>query len=548
MKTHNPLIDLCERFATITPDLETVFQRDTAALKRVKETAEKLKNDASSGQLNTLIFGHYNAGKSTFINALLGQEVAPMGDVPLTASIDRYEWKGHTLYDSPGINAPIEHEKVTDDFIDRECNAVIYVISTGGSIEESATWERLCRFVSQKKAVLIIINDKSGYELNGIEFAHILKTVYENMQTAARKINIGDPLDKINVLHVKARTALKARLEGKQVLLQKSGILEAENVLRRFLETSTEKILASNRERACVLVNKAIATLSSEAGSEIGLKISACRSEIEGERIRLESALVEAVRVLAEREIESLQDTVRGIGRQEADVEALLTKSFGLSQERLATGVEKQLRAELERSDSVVRRTTELLKSQLKLANVDIAEVQLKAAMTGTTGQDETIGDDIAAGILKQVKELPIGDWTESGVKILLKQGKEWFPKLFKGIGPKTMGKWAGTAGKAAGPVLMVLQSSYELYQAQKEENHAREQHRQFVASVMSTVRQAFDDAVEQYELMFKRVSKAALDPVLEALDQQALALKTVSDANQSMRERLGIWTRELDA
>jgi hypothetical protein len=296
------------------------------------------------------------------------------------------------------------------------------------------------------------------------------------------------------------------------------------------------------------LVNKAIATLSSEAGSEIGLKISACRSEIEGERIRLESALVEAVRVLAEREIESLQDTVRGIGRQEADVEALLTKSFGLSQERLATGVEKQLRAELERSDSVVRRTTELLKSQLKLANVDIAEVQLKAAMTGTTGQDETIGDDIAAGILKQVKELPIGDWTESGVKILLKQGKEWFPKLFKGIGPKTMGKWAGTAGKAAGPVLMVLQSSYELYQAQKEENHAREQHRQFVASVMSTVRQAFDDAVEQYELMFKRVSKAALDPVLEALDQQALALKTVSDANQSMRERLGIWTRELDA
>lgn len=548
MKTHNPLIDLCERFATITHDLETVFQRDAAALKRVKETAEKLKNDASSGQLNTLVFGHYNAGKSTFINALLGQEVAPMGDVPLTASIDRYEWKGHTLHDSPGINAPIEHEKVTDDFIDRECNAVIYVISTGGSIEESATWERLCRFVSQKKAVLIIVNDKSGYELNGSEFAHIRIIVYENMQTAARKMNIGDPLDKINVLHVKAQTALKARLEGKQVLLQKSGILEAENVLRRFLETSIEKILASNRDRARVLVNKAIATLSSEVGSEIGGKISACRNEIEGERIRLESALIEAVRTLAEREVEAIQDTIIGISRQESNIEILLTKSFDRSQERLATGVEKHLRAELEHSDSVVRRTTDMLNRQLKLANVDIAGIKLKAAMTSTTDQDDTIEEEIAAGILKQVRELPIGDWTESGVNILLKRGKEWFPKLFEGIGKKTMGKWAAIVGKAAGPVLMVLQSSYELYQAQKEENHAREQHRQFVASVMSTVRQAFDDAVEQYELMFKRVSKAALYPVLEALDQQALALKTVSDANQSMRERLGTWTRELDA
>lgn len=548
MTTQNPIIHLRDRFTAIRPELEAVFQSDAAELQRVRETADKLDQDAARGQLSTLVFGHYNAGKSTFINALLGREAAPMGDVPLTARIDRYEWQGHVLYDSPGIDAPIEHEAVTDGFIERDCNAVIYVIATGGGIEEAATWDRLCRFVGQKKAVLVVVNDKSGFDLNGADFARIRSTVYDNMQAATRKLCLGDPLDRIEVLHVKARTALKARLEGKQGLLQKSGILEAEDVLRRFLEASTEKILASDRERARAVVNQAIAALSSQAGGEAGRQLAVCRGEIETERVRLESALVESVRALAQREIESLHGTVSGIGAQEGDAAALLTGAFERSQARLLTGVEKQLRSELERSEAVVRRATELLKSQLKLADVDIAEVELKAAMAGGAGPDAAGGDDMAAGILKHVKELPVGDWTENGVKILLKQGKEWFPKLFKGIGPKTMGRWAGVAGKAAGPLLMVLQSGYELYQAHKEEERAREQHRQFVASVMSTVRQAFGDAVEQYELMFKRIAKAALDPVLDALDRQALALKTVSDANQSTRERLAAWTRDIDA
>jgi ABC-type hemin transport system ATPase subunit len=547
MTPQNPLIQLRERFEAIRPDVEAVFQGDAAALKRVRETADKLEKDANSGQLNTLVFGQYNAGKSTFINALLGREAAPMGDVPLTASIDRYDWQGHVLCDSPGIDAPIEHEHVTDGFIERECNAVVHVIATGGGIEEAATWERLCRFVSQKKAVLIVVNDKSGYELHGADFAQLRNTIYDNMQSAARKLGLDDPLERIDVLHVKARTALKARLEGKQGLLHKSGILEAETVLRRFLEASTEKILASDRERARTLVNEAIAELSSQAGSETGRQLAACRSEIEGERMRMESALVEAVRTLAEREIESLHATVSRIGAQEADVGGLLTSAFEHSQARLVTVVEKQLHSELEHIEAVVRRVTEMLNNQLKLANVDIAGVELKAVALGPAGQGEAGGEDIAAAILKQVKELPVGDLTENGIKLILKQGKEWFPKLFKGIGSKTMGKWAGVAGMAAGPLLMVLQSGYELYQAHREEEQARERHRQFVVGLMSTVRQAFGDAVEQYELMFKRITKATLDPVLDALDRQALALKTVSKAHEATRGRLADWTRELD-
>lgn len=411
MTTLNPLIHLRDRFGAIKSELEAVFQGDAAALQRVRETAAKLEQDAVSGQLKTLVFGHYNAGKSTFINALLGREAARMGDVPLTARIDCYEWQGHVLYDSPGIDAPIEHEAVTDQFIERECNAVIYVIATGGGIEEAATWERLCRFVSQKKAVIIVVNDKSGFDPNGQDFARIRSTVYDNMQDAARKLDLGDPLDRIQVLHVKARTALKARLEGKEGLLQKSGILEAEDVLRRFLEASTEKLLASDRERARTVVNAAIATLASQAGSEAGRQLTACRGEVEGERVRLESALVEAVRALAQREIESLHGIVSGIGAQDANPGALLTAAFERSQARLLISVEKQLRIELGRSEAIVRRATELLDSQLKLAEVDVSAVELKGTIAGAAGPLEAGGGDVAAAvILKRVKDLPVGD------------------------------------------------------------------------------------------------------------------------------------------
>lgn len=548
MATQNPLVDLRDRFDTIRPVLETVFQDDSDALQRVRETAAKLQRDADSGRLNTLVFGHYNAGKSTFINALLGQEVAPMGDVPLTARIERYEWQGHLLYDSPGIDAPIEHEAVTDEFIERECNAVVYVIATGGGIEEAATWQRLCGFVRQKKAVLVVVNDKSGFELNGMDFARIRDTVYENMQLAARQLGIADALDGVQVLHVKARTALKARLEGKPGLLQKSGLLEAETELRRFLQASTEKVLASDRERARAIVNEAVSALSQDAGGEAGRQLAACRNEVETERRRLESALVEAVRSLVAREIESLERTVGAIDGQSTDLQSLLNGALERSQERLAVGVEKQLDAELQRSEGVVRRATEVLRQQMRVAQVGIDAVELKAGGAAPTSQDGPAegGYDIAAELLQKAQGVGVDDMTQTGVKYLLEQGKKLLPELFKGIGPKTIGKWAGMAGRAAGPLLMALQSAYELYRAGKDDSRARERHSRFVASVMATARQAFKDTADQYELVLQRVASAAFDPVVQALDRRALELATASDAQKATREQLAAWTRSL--
>ena len=45
--------------------------------------------DASKDTVPICVMGNYSSGKSTFINALIGQEVLPSGDMPVTAKIYR---------------------------------------------------------------------------------------------------------------------------------------------------------------------------------------------------------------------------------------------------------------------------------------------------------------------------------------------------------------------------------------------------------------------------------------------------------------------------
>ena len=73
-----------------------------------------LRVKSVQNQPRIMVYGYYNAGKSTLLNALMGEVKAEMADRPLTAKVDEYEWNGYTLLDTPGIDAPIEHEDIAN--------------------------------------------------------------------------------------------------------------------------------------------------------------------------------------------------------------------------------------------------------------------------------------------------------------------------------------------------------------------------------------------------------------------------------------------------
>lgn len=125
---------------------------DVAALRQAVEDLEEL--------FLLVVVGEFNAGKSAFINALLGEDVLPEGVTPTTASINLLRYgpqptessasdyvtnrtypapflRDISVVDTPGTNAIIrQHETLTRRFVPR-ADMVLFITSTDRPFTES---------------------------------------------------------------------------------------------------------------------------------------------------------------------------------------------------------------------------------------------------------------------------------------------------------------------------------------------------------------------------------------------------------------------------
>lgn len=93
-------------FETVHPVIEKIIKDD----KRIVKDLNKV-SDALNDVIPICIFGNYSAGKSTFINAMIGNEVLPSGGDPVTAKIFKIKRSIHE--DIAVINFEISNEKYT---------------------------------------------------------------------------------------------------------------------------------------------------------------------------------------------------------------------------------------------------------------------------------------------------------------------------------------------------------------------------------------------------------------------------------------------------
>lgn len=73
-------------FATVQPIIEKIVKDDLNVCKDLNKVSDALKDI-----IPICVFGNYSAGKSTFINALIGAEVLPSGGDPVTAKVYKIE-------------------------------------------------------------------------------------------------------------------------------------------------------------------------------------------------------------------------------------------------------------------------------------------------------------------------------------------------------------------------------------------------------------------------------------------------------------------------
>ncbi len=178
------------------------------------------------------IYGIYNAGKSTLVNGLTGRDQAPVADVPTTDKIIPYKWNEYTIYDTPGINAPIEHESLSKKHI-AESDVILFVLDTEGAFNFGKNYRELTEIVESRKQVLIVLNNKSGYDIKKEdgqrELAKIVNHIYEDFSEMYVSSH-GNIQDKFSIIIVNAKLAFKARCSIDIDDQKREKFLEASNI------------------------------------------------------------------------------------------------------------------------------------------------------------------------------------------------------------------------------------------------------------------------------------------------------------------------------
>lgn len=230
--------ELLERERLVIADLAGLLGRLEARPEDVTELRTALSD--LEGLFLLVVCGEYNAGKSTFLNALLGQKVMLEGVTPTTDRVTivtygpvardfeespfvlRREVPAEVLrdlafVDTPGTNAVIkQHQELTERFVPR-ADLVLFVTSADRPFTESER-QFLELIRSWGKKVVVVVNKFDI--LQASEQAQVLNFVREHA-AATLQTPVGDAPQ---VFGVAAREAYKARTAGNDAALQESGL------------------------------------------------------------------------------------------------------------------------------------------------------------------------------------------------------------------------------------------------------------------------------------------------------------------------------------
>jgi len=283
-------------------------------LRRFREARDQL-----TGLFLLVVAGEFNAGKSSFINALLGERVLPEGVTPTTDRINLLRYgpevteqhleafllertfpadllREITIVDTPGTNAIIRrHEELTRDFIPR-ADLVLFVTSADRPFTES---ERgfLERIREWGKKIVFVVN-KVDILARPEERQQVLEFVREHAQALLAEAP--------RILPVSARDALAARADGSADGWRASGFDEVDTYLVRTL----------NQEERIRL--KLLNPLN------VGLRLAARYKDVAFERLKLLTQDIETIQSIDRQLALAHDEMVRDVEPRLARLDVLL--------------------------------------------------------------------------------------------------------------------------------------------------------------------------------------------------------------------------------
>lgn len=413
---------------------------DSAVTERFRTVQEVFEDKKTKADAVIMVYGVYNAGKSTLINALLGCEKAATGDIPLTDTVSAYQWGQYSILDTPGVDAPKEHENVTKAQM-LTADAIIFVVDPVGIAEEAKTLFVLMDLQAEGKQVFLVFNEKKV--ISEEDFIKLKDQTLERLQAMAAERGLHDVLKSIPIVRINAKRALNGQLKNQPKLVELSGYLAFEKQLREFLQSiSPDDIYGRLKNQLVTYLDEYVVMLNDRSKTEVVQNYDKLIREIGTEKAKLRQDMASEVL----RHKISIYERSKSFMRSTPDscqteIEKLM--------ESAGNDVGMQLNNNLQIFvNSVQGEIAELQASLPKIMHQGIANTAPKLEIPAASPQGERSSDasridpTFVKGAIDQFTAMAKPEHIVDTLKFV----KDTLPSLMKGIGTKTMEKWAATA------------------------------------------------------------------------------------------------------
>ena len=505
---------------------------------RANALAAFIGDRLDDGRPTIMVYGIYNAGKSTLLNALAGEERAPVSNRPETSVVTPYRWRDFEILDTPGIDAPQEHEEISRKQLD-ESDAIIFVLDSTSTFEESRVYAELTDILSAGKRTIVVVNNKSGAEKTDREGLMAQDKVLKNIQRECSTRGLPETLWRDMPLRmVDAGTALKGRLQGKQRLVEISGIEDLERDLDTVLGDAGIRDVVNTAAQRLLTALKDARDLTERTDDSEARRVAEKQTAVAASRTELENNVGNELRRLTRR----FQNEFPHAARQEQSAVLRL-------HENAVEGVVVTLNSELQRAERIVAQQGIPFQapSSEQMAN-EAAEADEWAGTrpdewTEKTGNDRAGGFDPAtAETLKRLGP----NLTREASKHALHWAKRVVPSVMKGVGKVTIAKWASTLASSV-PIIVAAwelgSAVRDIFASDPEEKAAIREEKRLVDIA--------SDAAEELRVSLERwcrdIIDSAFGPVEAALHAEIEALREDEKGRASAHSALLNLTDEVE-
>lgn len=450
-----------------------------------KELGQHIENNV----LQIMLYGAYNAGKSTLTNALLGREAARVNDIPTTDRIDLYDWEGFHLLDTPGVNAPIEHEKTTEEQLKRS-NVMLFVIREGDQ-DARDVYERLFNMLKRGKKIFIVLNHQLSSLSDKALATHKINEIL--IKLASDYGITQDDIAQITIYPVNVQTAYRGRIKNSDKLLEHSGYIHFLQGFRQWVKAQDnekqhlERLKKQIEER---WYDPAIQLLETRMGADSNSEVQHLKDN----------------RLILESEQRSLKMNICNFINQQvnllkSDVSSVLQQSK--SQAELDSNLQR-----------VFMGFPSLVEAWL---NDELGKVSKKLSLSISHKYNDPQNKPNNLFIDKAIELGRTAFTSESKIKQALLLGRQFKIPGLKGRWETTLGQWAGKAAIAVQAVTFI----YDIYSANARQEKENQQRRQHAVELSQAVDQICTMAINDMTTVAHEFITTVLQQKISEVQQQ---------------------------